>query len=386
MKRLASEAFPVPGAVVPTFQPSADALFDPKAYFAQFQQQAAMYGQVPHAFGTPPVAATSSTAAQVQPDPSDKSDIHKQVEAVSAVKCASIVKEKGQNFTNAVALAALCTMATKSSFKLREELLRQPHVRKLCKRIENVIAKPPPGMSPETLISAAWSLSRFGPGGMESAKASLDGAAQMVTKAAASSWHADSASKMLWSLAKADIITQYKPLVSQIVGELVRDLGRRVAELSHEGLINLLWAVARARRHVRQGDHTTVHTEANDGLLFEIAAKRVKEEVERIDVKLLADLIHTHAEVGIRDEPLFRAICPQILAKQKELREDAMGRVIKAYTRFMIPLRETPQGFRTMAVVQKGDFIRPSEKPPKKGNTYDHPQPLYEKTQLHARG
>merc|ERR1719235_2855732 len=86
-----------------------------------------------------------------------------------------------------------------------------------------------------------------------------------------------------------------------------------------------------------------------------------------MDVRLVADVAHVHAQAGVRDEKLFKAICPRIMAKQKELDEKAMGRCIKAYARFMIPLREEAQGFRTMAVVAKGDFIRPSDKPKKEG-------------------
>merc|ERR1740138_671974 len=125
-----------------------------------------------------------------------------------------------------------------------------------------------------------------------------------------------------------------------------------------------------------------VHAEANDELLFSIAARRIEEEVEEIDAKLLADIIHTHNEIGIRNEKLFKAVCPLICRKQKELDETTMGKVIKAYRRFMIPLKEEAQGFRTMAVVSKGDFIRPSEKPKRTTKkTFDHPVQLYDKTQ-----
>merc|ERR1712064_196805 len=98
-------------------------------------------------------------------------------------------------------------------------------------------------------------------------------------------------------------------------------------------------------------------TETNDETLFKIAAKRVCDELSGFDVRLLAELAHTHAEIGIKNEGLFKTISVKILAKQKDLKEDVMGRAIKAYARFMIPLTEEKQGFRTMAVVQKGDFI-----------------------------
>merc|ERR1711920_23988 len=104
-----------------------------------------------------------------------------------------------------------------------------------------------------------------------------------------------------------------KKLTSKVVQELVKDKGLRIRELSHKGLVDLLWAIARARRHIHEGDHPTVHTEANDQLLFQLAAKRIIAELETVDVWSLADLAHTHAEIGIRDETLFKAICPRII-------------------------------------------------------------------------
>jgi len=51
-----------------------------------------------------------------------------------------------------------------------------------------------------------------------------------------------------------------------------------------------------------------------------------------------------------------------------------MAKVVKAYARFAIPLREKAQGFRHVAVVSKGDFVRPSEKPKgRKKFSYDKP-------------
>merc|ERR1711879_102610 len=174
---------------------------------------------------------------------------------------------------------------------------------------------------------------------------------------------------------------------TKFVAELVRDQGRRVAQLTHENLIQILHSVAQARRHLKEGDLQTVHVEPNDEELFKYVSVRVTKELEQIEVRLVADLIHSHNETGIRNEALFDTCAPRIIAKQKELNEKAMGKVIKAYTRFMLPLREEQQGFRTMAVVAKGDFIRPSEKPARgsRQKSFDKPVALYEKTQLHSR-
>ena len=120
-------------------------------------------------------------------------------------------------------------------------------------------------------------------------------------------WSADTASKLLWSMARCgngEEIQKQKHVVSHVVKEhlchiaiqlapfaavlqeLVRDKGRRMHELSYDGLTHLLWvpnlslcsinccqfnlemmagrtseAVAKARIHKRSGDRQTVHTQ-----------------------------------------------------------------------------------------------------------------------------
>jgi hypothetical protein len=402
MKRTAAEAFApaVPAAGV--FQPGGKAMFDPKAYFAQFQQ-AAMQGQALAPPGTvvPPAAASTAPA----PGGEVKSELQQQIESASAIKCAAIIKDKGVNFTTAMAIEALSTMATKSSFKLREELLKQQHVKKLCERVRTIVSQPPAGMSLETLSRAAWCLVRFPNEVLGDSPGTVFGplaqALSAATVGSAPSWHANTAARILHCLAKADFghvdfktascIMRHKHIVTQVVKELCRDVGRRVAELSQEELVNMLTSIAKARVHIPgksdSRETRTIRLEANDELYFQYASKRIIDEVERMDVKLVADVAHVHSESGVRDEKLFKAICPRIVSKSKELDEKAMGRCVKAYTRFMIPLREEAQGFRTMAVVAKGDFIRPSEKPKRTGpKTYDHPVALYGKTQVHTRG
>lgn len=323
-------------------------------------------------------------AAPVEPE---KNEMLEQVQKASAVKVATLLKEQGQNFTSIVAIEALHTMATKSSFKLREELLHQPAVRKLCQRVQALIRSPPSTLTFEHLATAVWSLTRF-PEEVHGEPQSTYGAtARSLGNLEGTQWTANGASRVLYSLAKADVIQKHKEVVSKVVQELVRDQGRRVRELSHEGLVNLLWAVSRARQHVKEGDHKTVHCEANDEELFAIASKIVIAQVEQIDVRLLAELAHTHAQIGIKNVPLFKAMCPRIVSKSKDLDEKTMAKTIQAYRRFMIPLRDEQQGFRTLAIVQKGDFIRPSDKPKHSGpRKYDHPQALYPNTPVHAKG
>jgi hypothetical protein len=381
MKRTATEAFATAVPASGVFQPSTNAMLDPKAYFAQFQQ-AATTGQSLAPPGTPTFLAKSAAAVEA------KSEFQEQVETASAVRCAAIVKEKGANFTTQVAIQALSTMATKSSYKLREELLRQPHVKKLCERVRTLLAAPPSGLSLELLSRAAWCLVRFPDEVLGTATLTLGPLTRML-ESSDISCHADTASRILHCLTKAGIIQPQKHVVTKVVKELVRDVGRKVAELSHEGLVNMLTSIAASRVHktARAGENESVRCEANDELFFSYASARFIAEHETMDARLLAEVPHVHAMTGIRDEKLFKAICPRIMAKQKELDEKTMGRCIKAYARFMIPLREEAQGFRTMAVVAKGDFIRPSDKPARQGpKKYDHPIALYEKPQLHSIG
>ncbi|CAE7241736.1 unnamed protein product [Symbiodinium pilosum] len=348
-------------------------MLDPKAYFAQWQ------------------AATQAAAAAPQPssDDAEHDAVIHQVASLSAVRCAAHVKEKGQNFTSLVAIEALCTMATKSSYKLREDLFKQPHVKALCKRIQELLHQPPPALDLRDLSRAAEALAKFPEEARGNAAMSMGAIANSMSQLNTSAWSADTASKLLWSMARCgngEEIQKNKQVVTHVVKELVRDKGRRIQELSYDGLAHLLWAVSRARIHKRGVDRQTVHMQDSDSFLFQLASRRIVDEIERIPVTLLADVVHIHNEIGIKNERLFRAICPKIVSKQKELRDDQMSKCIKAYTRFMIPLKEEAQGFRTMAVVQKGDFLRPSDKPKPQGKkTFDKPQALYPATQLHAK-
>lgn len=371
MKRTADAAGLAPGGPASSaFKPTGAALLDPKAYFAQFQKAAAAAPLAP-----------ASVQAEV------KNEVMEQVKAASAVKCAGIVKEKGDNFTSMVAVEAFMTLATKSSFKLREELIRQPHVRKLCQRVRTLLTAPPSGFTLETLSRMAWGMTRMPDEIRGDAKACFAPTVKALENQPPMTWDGEACAKVLWSLAKSNIIDNaLKPLVTKCVKEMIKDKGLKVQRLSHDGLCDLLWAVARGRQHKHEGDHRTVHMTAEDEELFAMASKRIQEEAESIPVEKLCEIVIAHGDIGIRDEPLFNKIALRIVAKQKELREDQMAKVIKVYCRYMIPLKEPPQGFRTMAIVQKGDFIRPSEKPKHTGKrTYDKPQALYEKTQVHAR-
>ncbi|CAK8996842.1 unnamed protein product, partial [Durusdinium trenchii] len=162
-------------------------------------------------------------------------------------------------------------------------------------------------------------------------------------------WTADSAAKLLWSLArygKGEEIQKHKQ------------------------------AVARARLQKRTGDLQSVHTEESDGLLFQIATRRVIDEIDRFPVSLLADIIYTHHEIGIKNERLFRAARTQngLNLNHAAARGWWYGRSP------MTPALQPEESgfdmfFRTMAVVQKGDFLRPSDKPKPQGKkTYDKPQ------------
>ena len=47
-----------------------------------------------------------------------------------------------------------------------------------------------------------------------------------------------------------------------------------------------------------------------DSIFFQIAGRRVCDEVDRIPVGLLADIIAIHNEIGIRNDRVFRAPRP----------------------------------------------------------------------------
>jgi len=375
MKRTAAAAFGAPAASA--FVPSGAAMLDPKAYFAQLQAAS---------FAAPQAAAPAAGASAVPGGvvaSSGSSEVLDQVQAASAVRCAAIVKEKGQNFTISVSIEALHTMALKSSYKLREDLVKQPHVKRLCLRVVEVLRKPPPMLTMPQLAKAAWCLARFPNDVRGDAQLMLAPVAKML---ASSAWESETAVKLLWCMARMEAIAPHKALLSQVVREMVKDKGQRIPELSVEACVDLLFSISRARQHVHKGDHPTVHLEENDEIFFGMVGDRVMKELAKVEVQLCVDLANIHAECGLRREPLFKALCPKIVDQQKDVREDTMSKVIKAYARFMIPLKPEAQGFRTMAIVAKGDFQRPSEKPKRTGKReFDKPQALFAKTQVHQR-
>lgn len=137
--------------------------------------------------------------------------------------------------------------------------------------------------------------------------------------------------------------------------------------LSNADMAEITWAIQKGAVTVEGGVRRTTQEDA----LFEAIASRLIAEVADIDPEYLVEIIHNFASLGLKHERMLKALCPKLLAAK--LNERRMAKCILAYTRFSVPFRDTSQGYRQTAQVIRGDFQRPSEKPPKKKQKYDKP-------------
>jgi len=137
--------------------------------------------------------------------------------------------------------------------------------------------------------------------------------------------------------------------------------------LSYADMAEVTWAIQKGASAVQGGVRRTT----NEDALFESIALRVIAEVADIDVEYLVDIIHNFASLGLKHEKMLTSLCPKLLAAK--LNETLMAKCIMAYTRFSVPFRDTSQGYRQTATVLKGDYQRPSDKPPRKKKKYDKP-------------
>ena len=65
-----------------------------------------------------------------------------------------------------------------------------------------------------------------------------------------------------------------------------------------------------------------------DSIFFQIAGRRVVDEVDRIPVGLLADIIAIHNEIGIRNDRVFRAPSLGLQPSKTPLLGSKMGYVL----------------------------------------------------------
>ncbi|CAD7941197.1 unnamed protein product [Amoebophrya sp. A25] len=118
------------------------------------------------------------------------------------------------------------------------------------------------------------------------------------------------------------------------------------------------------------------HREPQEESVFHAISKRVLLIYGSMNLKHIADLVSIFASFGLKDEELFDALAGTILKNKGKMSEHDFQQVLRAYIKFNLPLREETAGFRNVAVLGKGDFTRPSDKPKRERFTYQRPEAL----------
>eukprot|EP00392_Amoebophrya_sp_AT5.2_P015951 g16177.t1 len=121
------------------------------------------------------------------------------------------------------------------------------------------------------------------------------------------------------------------------------------------------------------------HREPLEERVFHAISARVAQIAESVPLKHLSDLVAVFAFFGLKDEDLFNKIAPLFLKGKSKMSDHDFQQVLKAYIKFNLPLREQAVGFRTVAIMGKGDFTRPSDKPKKQKFQYQRPEALQDR-------
>jgi len=231
-------------------------------------------------------------------------------------------------------------------------------VERLTKKIAHGIDNPAK-LSPDVACKAVYALGKYNMLEEKELKAFQKHAeAHWDTK----SMDAAHAAHFVWACVRMDIKLEHGVLMA-----LINTIQGGCKHLSYSDMAEITWAVQKGATTVGGSVTRTTHEDA----LFESIAKRLIDDIDKISPVFLVDIIHNFASLGLKNERLLSAICPKLLAAN--LHEALMAKCIKAYTRFSVPFRDSSQGYRQTAIVLKGDYQRPSDRPPKKKQKHNKP-------------
>lgn len=358
-------------------------------YNAWYEQYSDWYSK---AFGVAPVSVpakkqktagpassttttTTTTGGGVKSGAAAKNEILTKIEeATTAMNVYKAIQGQCASLNNSTAVEALFKIANVGTMKFRQELVKQQEIVRLGDRIKGLLKSN--ACQPFELMSkAVYAVSKMGFLGPND-KQVLEvptAWAMKIPEAQYVNLPSNGIGRFFWGLARAEVVNDAnkKDFLKKMVKEASDPV--RVRQLDLSVLSELLHAVAQFRT-LKHGKQDTIHVEASDERLFAEVAKRVIANVDSMTPNQLVNICHNFAEIGIRNEELFNIVCPALLKRKDEIRAEEMARVVQAYARFQIPLREQAQGFRNVAIVAKGDFLRPSEKPKgRKKFTYERP-------------
>lgn len=116
--------------------------------------------------------------------------------------------------------------------------------------------------------------------------------------------------------------------------------------------------------------------EPEEEKIFQLVGEKCREQIASMPLKNIVELLTVYGNFGYKDQKLFEAACPILLKNVKRLGQIDFQAVMKAYIKFNFPFKEESVGFRQVAIMTKGDFNRPSEKPKGERFTYDRPDTI----------
>ncbi|CAD7956052.1 unnamed protein product [Amoebophrya sp. A120] len=181
-----------------------------------------------------------------------------------------------------------------------------------------------------------------------------------------------------------------KGLIRTLYHDVVR--GQQIADMESAQVCELAYAVAKFNQLYTQtlaskNDLSAAaglgiaHREPVEEQVFNKISEKIQMSKDSISLKHLADIVSVYALFGLKDEQLFHSLAPIFLTEKAKgkLNDFDFQQTLKAYIKFNLPLREEAQGFRNIAVIGKGDFTRPSDKPKKEKFAYHRPEPLQDR-------
>lgn len=199
------------------------------------------------------------------------------------------------------------------------------------------------------------------------------GAAAACERADIKLWDSKSMTKLVYGMARSGFAAHFKPLITSVV----REIEPRTRELEMDSLLECMWGITKGTVHtLTETKGVMIRTETAEENLFRAVAERAILHATSLEPRQMSDIVHNFAQIGMKHERLFKCLGDRILKKQDKMTDEQMLKAVKAYQRFGIPLRDAPQGFKDTAIVAKGDFLRPSDKPPPKKFRYDRPPPI----------
>mmetsp|Transcript_92582 Transcript_92582/g.247588 ORF Transcript_92582/g.247588 Transcript_92582/m.247588 type:complete len:371 (-) Transcript_92582:283-1395(-) len=345
---------------------------DYMASWAQFYSKKKKKGAAEE--GGPAEAGDAPKAKAKAAPKAATTDLVTKVEGLtSAFDVVKLVQDRVEQLTATHQAVVLFQIAQLAGNKARAEVRANKSMLRLADRMKQTLrtAKTSSVLLPARVaIKGLYALAKLDMVGGE--RAACEGCAAACQRTPLCEVDSRSLTMFIFAMAKSGMSREHK----QLLGQFVAELKPRTREVEFDNLLEAMWGVCTSMTQPAEGQRSMVRTESCEEALFNAVAERAVLHAASLEPRQLSDIVHNFAQIGLRHTQLFNVLSERILKNQHKLTADQMLKAVKAYQRFGIALREAPQGFTDTAIIAKGDFIRPSDKPPAKKFRYERPPPL----------